>query len=550
MEPDAPLAPPVVAVVVVHAPGPWFDETLDSLADQDYPNLNTLFLLTGGPADADGADLEARILARLPDAFVRDLGANPGYGPAANEVLRLVEGDAGFFCFCHDDIALEPDAIRLLLEELYRSNAGMVGPKLVDWDDPGVLQHVGLGMDRFGEIDPITEPSEYDQEQHDAVRDVFVLPSACLLVRADVFRVVGGFDDGIDFHGDDVDLCWRLHLSGARVLVTPQARVRHREQLEVRRPELNHPVLRARHRLRTVATLTGGRRLFTRSVELVLLTVAELAVGLFTGRFGDAWATLRALVGLVPRTPGLLSRRGAIAKIRQVPDAEVVDLQNGGSARLTSYLRSRDTETFVGEETSVKRWRESTLGTTLIWIVVLVGILVASRTFIDTRVPAVGELLPLPGSAGDLWNDFLAGWNPNGLGGTGANPTGWGLLSIVSVLWWLRMGLGLTVLVVGLVVIGVVGAWRLATVFPSNRARLTALVVYASVPLIPGVISTGRLSALVAYATVPWFVHLLRGAVGIGTADPELVGDQLVDGVMALPVRERVRRTAVLAIAT
>ncbi|MGI9051593.1 MAG: glycosyltransferase family A protein, partial [Ilumatobacteraceae bacterium] len=122
MEPDAPLAPPVVAVVVVHAPGPWFEETLDSLVDQDYPNLNTLFLLTGGPLDADGGDLEARILARLPEAFVRDLGDNPGFGPAANEVLRLVEGDAGFFCFCHDDIALEPDAIRLLLEELYRSN--------------------------------------------------------------------------------------------------------------------------------------------------------------------------------------------------------------------------------------------------------------------------------------------------------------------------------------------------------------------------------------------------------------------------------------------
>ena len=109
------------------------------------------------------------ITARLPDAFVRELGANPGFGAAANEVLRLVEGDNGFFCICHDDVALEPDAIRALVEELYRSNAGLVGPKLVSWDDPGLLQHVGLGLDRFGEVDPIIEPGEYDQEQHDAV---------------------------------------------------------------------------------------------------------------------------------------------------------------------------------------------------------------------------------------------------------------------------------------------------------------------------------------------------------------------------------------------
>ena len=84
-----------------------------------------------------------------------------------------------------------------------------------------MLQHVGLGVDRFGEIDPLVEPGEVDQEQHDAVRDVFALPSACMLVRADLFRALGGFDPAIDFYGDDVDLCWRAHLGGARVVVVP-----------------------------------------------------------------------------------------------------------------------------------------------------------------------------------------------------------------------------------------------------------------------------------------------------------------------------------------
>src|SRR5262249_10432085 len=152
--------------------------------------------------------------------------------------------------------------------------------------------------DRFGEVDPITEPGEYDQEQHDAVADVFVLPSACVLVRADLFRALGGYDPAISFYGDDVDLCWRAHLGGARVVVAPQARVRHREELAVRRPELNHDTLQARHRMRAVATLTAGGRLPMRSLELALLTVTELFVGLFTARLGEAWASLRAFVGL------------------------------------------------------------------------------------------------------------------------------------------------------------------------------------------------------------------------------------------------------------
>jgi GT2 family glycosyltransferase len=544
---DAPLAPPVVAVVVVHAPDVWFDETLASIAAQDYPNLNTLFLLTGQSSDDDVA---ARITGRLPDAFIRDLGANPGYGAAANEVLRLVEGDSGFFLFCHDDVALAPETVRVLVEELYRSNAGVVGPKLVSWDDPGVLQHVGLGLDRFGEVDPITEPGEYDQEQHDAVRDVFALPSACLLVRADLFRALGGFDPVISFHGDDIELCWRIHLSGARVVVAPQARVRHREELEVRRPDLNHDVLRARHRMRTVATLTSGRRLPFRSLEMVLLTLAELVVGLFTGRFGEAWASLRALVGLIPRTPALLARRGTVSKLRRVPDDEILDLQNRGSARLTSYRRARDTETYVGLDRNVRRWRPRSLGPVIAWVLVVAGILIASRTMFDTRVPSVGEFLPLPASPREMWQDFTTAWNPAGLGSTTANPTGWAAVVIASPLWFAQSGLGLTVIVVGLMLIGVAGAWRLANVFPTNRARVVALVVYAAVPLLPGVMSTGRLTALVAYAAVPWFVHLLRAAVGIGTADPASTVDELVDGVFALSMRERFRRTVVLAIVT
>ena len=143
MEPATQLAPPVVAVMVVADPGDWFDEVLDGLADQDYANLKNLFLVVGEPGD-----MPERVRQRVPNAFVRAVGKSMGYGTAANEVLRLVQGENGFFCFLHDDVALDPGAIRLLVEELYRSNAGIVGPKLVSWHDPGVLQHVGLGVDR------------------------------------------------------------------------------------------------------------------------------------------------------------------------------------------------------------------------------------------------------------------------------------------------------------------------------------------------------------------------------------------------------------------
>ncbi len=542
MEVETREAPPVVAVVVVHEPGPWFDQVLDAYGAQDYPNLRLLFLQTGAD-EAVRAETEGRIRVRLPQAFVRSLDANPGFGPAANEVLRLVDGDNGFFLVAHDDVAPEPDMVRLLVEELLRSNAGVVGPKLVDWDDPSTLRSVGLGVDRFGEVDQPIEPGEVDQQQHDGVRDVFVLPSACLLARADLFRQLDGFDPGIDFHGEDVEFCWRVHHSGARVVVVPSARARHRGGLIDRRPDLGHLSIAARHRVRTVATLTGSARLPGRLLELVLLTIGELIAGVFTGRLRQALASTRALFGLVPRVPSILRRRRAVRSCRQVPEREVLGLQERGSARLSSYLRTRQTTTFVGADRSVRRWRESTTGPLIAWLVVLGAVLLGSRAFIQSGVPPVGEFLPFPDSPGDAWSSYLNNWWAPGPGTSAASPTGYGLLSVLSVATLFRMALFHTAFVVGLVIVGLLGVWKTATVFPSTRARIGALVVYAASPLVAGAFAIGSLDTLVAYAAVPWMVHTGRRAVGVDTADPRTIELDLTDGIVDLPLAERLRRT-------
>lgn len=546
MESETLNAPPVVAVVVVHEPGDWFEETLDALAAQDYPGLKFLFLVTG---DADSASPEQAAIGplisdRLPNAFVRHLGTNPGFGPAANEAIRLVEGRNGFFLVCHDDIAPEPDAVRVMVEELYRSNAGVVAPKLVEWDDPGVLVSVGLGLDRFGEVSNEIEVDEVDQEQHDGVRDVFVAPSACMLVRADLFRQLGGFDPALDLHGEDVEFCWRVHHGGARVVVAPMARVRHRAQLPDRRAGMNHSAVSARHRLRTVATLTGGTRLPGRLLELFILTIAELVVGLFTGRFRQGVDSSRALVGLLVRLPSILARRRVVQPGRSVPEREVVGMQERGSARLSSYLRHRETAGHVHVGAPTRRWRDSTTAPVFAWIAVLVLFGLGSRSLLAEGIPPVGDFLRFPSSPRNLLSDYASGWNSTGTGSTSANPTGLAALSLLSISTLFRMGLLQTLVVLGLVVVGLIGLWKLATVFPSTRARIAALAIYAASPLVGGALATGSLDVLVTYATIPWFVHSLRRVVGVETADPRTAGDDVADALVQLSWSQRVQRVA------
>jgi len=530
--------------MVVHQPGPWLEEALDSLAAQDYANLKSLFLVVGEPGEVPN-----RIRERVPNAFVRAVNGNPGFGTAANEVLRLVEGDNGFFCFLHDDVVLESGAIRLLVEELYRSNAGIVGPKLVTWANPGVLQHVGLGVDRFGEIDPIVEPGEYDQEQHDAVRDVFALPSACLMVRADLFRVLGGFDPAIEFYGDDVDLCWRAHLGGARVVVVPAARVRHREELGVRRPDLRHSSLAARNRMRSVATLTGASRLPLVSLQLVLVTVAEALVGVLTGRFREVGSSLVALLGMVPRTPGYFARRRSLVVLREVPDSEVAGLQMRGSARVTNYLRSRESRQVDPDSTTERRWRQ-TAGSApaLAWLTLSALVLFGSRHLITSGVPRFGQFLAYPASPGSMVADYLSGWSGHGLGSTTASPTGSALIAVGSIGTLFHMGLLHTISVVGLLFAGYLGMWRLASLFPTARARVAALVVYAAVPLSAHMLADGRWAALACYAAMPWAVHHLRRLAGIETSGAR--HDEHVEHYVVVSPSRLLRWSAQLALLT
>ena len=123
-------APAVVAVVVVSEPQEHFEEVLQSLAAQDYPNLSVLVVYGGKSRPV--ADLVAEI---LPGAYIHQAPNQGNFSKAANQALDLVSG-ASFFLFCHDDVALDARCVTILVEELYRSNAGIVGPKLVNWADP------------------------------------------------------------------------------------------------------------------------------------------------------------------------------------------------------------------------------------------------------------------------------------------------------------------------------------------------------------------------------------------------------------------------------
>ena len=518
------VAPPVVASMVVYRPGPWFVESLQALAAQTYPQLQTLFLVVGthdGDGEGIDTDLTELIHSVLPQAVVRHIEGNPGFGLVSNEVARLVDGEGGFFCLLHDDVALEPEAIERLIEETYRSNAGLVGPKLVEWDDPTILQSVGLNVDRIGEVEPLIGDNEKDQEQHDSVRDVFALSSACLLIRSDLFRELGGFNRQIDFFGEELDLCWRAHLSGARVLIVPAAKARHRNGIDSRATNVERTSAQARNRVRTVVTLSGGLQLPFVMLQMLVASVVQVVAGIFGGGFTAALASLRASLAVIIDLPYVLRRRSEVRPLRLVAASEIHDLQVSGSARFSSFVRRRSRR--IQQASLAQKDRKDAVKhqrfVTNVFIAIIAFVLLGSRSFVLHGVSRIGEFLPMRAvseSPRALVTSFVSGWTQGGFGSAGSNSSGYVLMALAGAISFGRTGALQTALIIGTVFVGAFGMWKVPAGYFSLRARAIGMAMYVAVPLPYVALSKGRLSDLLVYAALPWVLRLfVRAELGL-----------------------------------
>jgi GT2 family glycosyltransferase len=154
-----------------------------------------------------------------------------------NEAARRARGR--LLVFMNNDVeAFRPDWLVALARHALRKEVGAVGAKLLDGE--GRIQHGGIilgtgGLATHSHRHFPGEATGYLSTLRAAHR-VSAVTAACLMVEADKFWSVGGFDAdkfAVDFN--DVDLCLRLNAAGYRTMLAPEAVLYHREAASRRR---------------------------------------------------------------------------------------------------------------------------------------------------------------------------------------------------------------------------------------------------------------------------------------------------------------------------
>ncbi|MBV7700053.1 glycosyltransferase family 2 protein [Streptomyces sp. TRM70350] len=582
----------VTAVLVSHDGARWLPDALAGLLGQERP-VQYVMAADTGSAD-DSAQLVTEALG--PDRVLH-LARRTGFGQAVEEVNRtapvLTPDDLPYLrrpsgwdpvtrtwrddaydlpelpygepvqwlWLLHDDCAPEPDALAELLRvvenelELGRDDVAVVGPKLRGWYDRRQLLEVGVTIANSGRRWTGLDRREQDQGQHDHVRPVLSVSTAGMLIRRDVFEQLGGFDRRLPLMRDDVDLCWRAHAAGHRVLVAPEAVVRHAEAASRERRTVDcagrtaaspHKVDKAG----AVYTLLVNARTATLPWVLLRLVLGTLlrTVAYLVGKVpGQAVDEIRGLLSVLLRPERIIAgrrRRGrpvvdkgelrplfpppgatVRATVEQVAgnvvgrsDTEVTSGAGRHGGAVESGPGGDDAE-FLEIEQFARLKRIARNPGPMLFVVLLFASLVACRELLGGGSLAGGALLPAPADSGELWSRYLDSWHPVGAGGDAPAPPYLALVAMLASVLFGSTGLAVTVLLICSVPLaGFTAYFASRALVESRLLRAWAAVVYAFLPAATGALAGGRLGTAVLAVLLPLLARAAIAASGLANA--------------------------------
>ena len=522
----------VTAIIVAKHGGEWLTQTLAGLGAQTRPADRIIGVINSGRDHVVKQFAEATPTARLVTTQhdvpfgvavqqgITMLPAMEASGQLASDqspaqaVTPSVatasspqhhEPVQDWFWLLTEDSAPEPGALQEILSTVQRApSVAIAGPKLIDWHHPDRIIELGQSLTTRG-YRWLLRRQERDQQQYDHLQDVLGVGPVGMLVRADAWQRLGGFDPAYRVYDDGLDLSIRARLAGYRVVVSPTSRVRFaRRGVAGPRIERSRHLLRVAHReartsgLRQHLAYSSGFVSFLTWLVLPLIGVVRMAWALLREQPGHMWGELSSALRVYVH-PGVIraSRRrvhiantagwGAVKPLRvdrkTVRTANMIDRE----AILAAQGRLRNDLHFI-----------STGGLAVLIVAALVSLGLTWWAITQTSLTG-GGLAPLS-PLGDLWA------NTRTVGGVPADPFTWVLALIGTLTFW-NPSHGVVLMLVASIPLAALGGWLWAAqLTPRTPGRVLLGLGWSLSPVLLGSLAAGRLSTLILAVVLPWLL--------------------------------------------
>ena len=106
-------------------------------------------------------------------------------------------------------------------------------PKILQHGNKSKFEYAGAAggfIDKFGFPfcrGRLFETVEQDNGQYDDPSEVFWATGACMFVRKEVYKQLGGLDGDFFAHMEEIDFCWRAKRAGYKIMFEPSSTVYH-----------------------------------------------------------------------------------------------------------------------------------------------------------------------------------------------------------------------------------------------------------------------------------------------------------------------------------
>ena len=165
------------------------------------------------------------------------LNQNRGYAAALNVAVQQTKRPVGdpaerihppdYFFLLNNDVVVDPDALRRLVDFAEDKGAGIYGPKILRRDDSSLLD-AAWGSLRWSHVLCSYEGrGARDGTRWNQVKQVELLLGCALLVHRLVFEKVGLFDETFFMYHEEVDFLYRAAQKGFPIYYCPFASALH-----------------------------------------------------------------------------------------------------------------------------------------------------------------------------------------------------------------------------------------------------------------------------------------------------------------------------------
>lgn len=215
---------PLVSVVVPSTGrsellGPCLSGLLDETAYREIEVVVVLSDETPSELTADGR-VRTVVLPQKPFNYSR--AVNQGAMHTQGSLVLLLNDDTE---------VVSEDWLGTMVGHVLQGDVGAVGPLLVFPD--GSIQSAGMLIGARGAAEHLYHRRPLGISGYSGrarlTQDVSAVAGTCMLVKRTAYEEVGGFDESFPVCYNDIDFCLRLRQQGWRVLVTPDAVLRHHE---------------------------------------------------------------------------------------------------------------------------------------------------------------------------------------------------------------------------------------------------------------------------------------------------------------------------------